>query len=109
MVMTDEHYYSDVNIKFKGLRLNDVWTEDIARYFEESAQFIDDAINGNGKVLVHCLAGVSRSATIVIAYIMSRHKKPADEALKLVCAKRRIRPNEGFLKQLVKFDFTLSN
>ena len=50
---------------------------------------------------MHCMAGVSRSATLVIAYIMKKYKMSLDEAKKLVEAKRPfINPNPGFIKQL---------
>ena len=53
MVATDQAYYQDVGIKFKGLKLDDTWMEDISRYFEESALFIDHALASGGKILIH--------------------------------------------------------
>ncbi|OTF78503.1 dual specificity protein phosphatase 3-like protein [Euroglyphus maynei] len=103
----DQEYYQDFRIKFKGLELDDICTENIARYFDEAIEFIDDAMASGGKVLVHCLAGISRSATITIAYLMERHSMTIEDAIKTVKQNRRIYPNEGFLKQLVELDFKL--
>ncbi|KAL5107998.1 Dual specificity protein phosphatase 12 [Taenia crassiceps] len=55
------------------------------------------------------LTGVSRSATIVIAYLMWRFRMSFDEAYKKVLKSRRVSPNEGFISQLKcfeKMDFT---
>ena len=44
---------------------------DISKYFDEAAEFIE----GKGKktnVLVHCMAGISRSVTLVLAYLMKK-------------------------------------
>jgi protein-tyrosine phosphatase len=58
-----------------------------------------------GNVLVHCYAGVSRSASIVIAYFMHKHKLSLLDAMKLVKSKRScISPNVGFLLQLKEFE-----
>ncbi|XP_037815179.1 dual specificity protein phosphatase 19 [Lucilia sericata] len=58
----------------------------------------------NGRILVHCNAGVSRSATIVIAYLMQFHNMDFDMAYKQVKSQREcIQPNAGFLKQLKGF------
>jgi protein tyrosine phosphatase len=55
----------------------------------------------NKKILFHCYAGVSRSATFAIAYLMKKHKLTKDEAFNLVKTKRpAIYPNYGFLKIL---------
>nr|XP_046910695.1 dual specificity protein phosphatase 4-like isoform X2 [Dermatophagoides farinae] len=103
----DQEYYQDYKIKFKGLELDDICTENIARYFDESIEFIDDAMKNGGKILIHCLAGISRSATITIAYLMKQHSMTIEDAIKIVKQNRRVYPNEGFLKQLVELDFKL--
>ncbi len=54
--------------------------------------------------MVHCAAGISRSATIVIAYIMSATQLTLEETLNLVkLARPPIDPNPGFRKQLQEF------
>ena len=62
-------------------------------------------IKGDDKILVHCAAGASRSATVVIAYIMWIKKMPFKEALEFVHKKRQIvRPNPAFKDQLELFE-----
>jgi protein-tyrosine phosphatase len=74
--------------------------ENLRQYFEKTDSFIDTH-RKNGNVLVHCMAGVSRSATVVIAYLMKTNKWKYEETLKYVREKRNIvGPNEGFLRQL---------
>lgn len=57
-----------------------------------------------GKVLVHCLMGVSRSATCAIVYLMIAKKMTAAEAIRQVRLYREIRPNDGFLQQIADLD-----
>jgi len=51
----------------------DVPWENLQKYFQPSVRFIKEAIESGGSVFVHCYAGMSRSATIVVAYLMSEH------------------------------------
>jgi len=63
--------------------------------------------NRKENILVHCNAGVSRSPSIVIAYLMIIMKLSYDEAYNTVKKVRRcIRPNDGFVKQLRSIENT---
>ncbi len=60
------------------------------------------------RCLVHCAAGVSRSATIVLAYLMKYHHNTLKEAFYFLIEKRpQIWPNEGFLLQLLRYETEL--
>lgn len=96
---------------FKGsctymqLSISDIPILKIITYFVESIQFIDEAISNGKNVLVHCLGGISRSATIVIAYVMIKKRKSFEEALKFVKKQRpKVNPNPGFAAQLQVFE-----
>ena len=73
--------------------------------------FIDDALDGGGAVLVHCHAGASRSASVVISYVMRERVLgvPAfDAALRYVVARRPVVcPHFGFVQQLERYEKSL--
>lgn len=55
------------DFKYHLVKLQDSASADIASHFDECFKFIDDALaDQKNRVLVHCFAGISRSATIVI-------------------------------------------
>ena len=94
-------YKESDNIIHKKIDIPDFSTEKIIKYFGECFDFI----KGEDKILVHCAAGASRSATIVIAYLMWNKKMPYKEALAFVKKKRSIVwPNPGFTDQLEIFE-----
>ncbi|XP_062372291.1 dual specificity protein phosphatase 19b [Sardina pilchardus] len=88
----------------KTVTVLDVPETDITSYFPECFAFIDQARNQGGVALVHCNAGVSRSASVAIAYLMSRDTLPFQEAFDAVKAARpSVCPNPGFLTQLKSY------
>jgi len=80
---------------------------DFSVYFDECAQFIEDGRSAGG-VLIHCRAGISRSPTIVVAYMMKQFRMRYDEAIRVVTSKRsQALPNNGFREQLMQYEVKL--
>ncbi|XP_057306613.1 dual specificity protein phosphatase 1-like [Hydractinia symbiolongicarpus] len=93
------------SFEYKTISIGDNATENISCHFDESIKFIDDVKSKNGKVLVHCRAGISRSATICIAYLMRKCGYTLDEAYDFTKKKRsNISPNFNFLGQLLTLE-----
>ena len=94
----------DSSIKYLTLNLNDNIRENIECIFYMCIDFINECKNSNGKVLVHCYKGVSRSVSIVLAYLIYTYRKTVEESLELIQThRRRADPNIGFYLQLELF------
>jgi len=92
------------DFRYYVISLADSESVDLLSYFSAVFQFITEAIS-KGSVLVHCMAGISRSATLVIAYLMAHEKKTFYQAVELVTTKRPcVSPNSGFIAQLKLFE-----
>ncbi|KAG8440857.1 hypothetical protein GDO86_006553 [Hymenochirus boettgeri] len=102
-----EENYKGMNICYLGIEAQDSPTFDMSIHFYPAADFINKAITGRGKILVHCAVGVSRSATLVLAFLMIHHKMTLVEAITAVKERRGIIPNRGFLRQLLNLDKSL--
>lgn len=77
----------------------------IGKYFLILSEIIDAHLKKKHRILVHCTAGISRSATIVAAYLMWKRQWSASIALDFIQTKRPIIcPNIGFIKALIKFE-----
>ena len=88
-------------IEHKLIMIQDFPRENIIQYFGECLLFIND----DKKILVHCLAGASRSATIIIAYLMWKNQLDYVECCNILQKIRPIiYPNYGFVRQLKIFD-----
>ncbi|XP_005796095.1 dual specificity protein phosphatase 22-B-like [Xiphophorus maculatus] len=89
------------------LTATDMPSQDLTQHFKESIMFMHECrLKGEG-CLVHCLAGVSRSVTLVIAYIMTMTGLGWQDVLNAVRVVRPCaNPNLGFQKQLQEFEDT---
>lgn len=108
-VNTNHVMFQKVGIKFYGFEAMDMLNFQLTPFFEKSADFIEHALKEEGKVMVHCKVGASRSATIVIAFLMIKRHMTVQEAVRMVRSKREIAPNEGFLQQLCNLNDKLHN
>ncbi|PON97448.1 Dual specificity phosphatase [Trema orientale] len=91
--------------EYRNFSISDSEDANISSIFDEASDFIDHVEQIGGKVLVHCFEGKSRSATVVIAYLMLRKNFTLLEAWNtLKRVHRRAQPNDGFAKILLNLD-----
>ncbi|XP_045852827.1 dual specificity protein phosphatase 8 isoform X1 [Meles meles] len=94
--------------RFMRVPVNDSYCEKLLPWLDKSIEFIDKAKLSSCQVIVHCLAGISRSATIAIAYIMKTMGMSSDDAYRFVKDRRpSISPNFNFLGQLLEYERSL--
>ncbi|XP_042527474.1 dual specificity protein phosphatase 8 [Dipodomys spectabilis] len=94
--------------RFMRIPINDNYCEKLLPWLDKSIEFIDKAKLSSCQVIVHCLAGISRSATIAIAYIMKTMGMSSDDAYRFVKDRRpSISPNFNFLGQLLEYERSL--
>uniref|UniRef100_A0A8B9STK3 Dual specificity protein phosphatase n=1 Tax=Anas platyrhynchos TaxID=8839 RepID=A0A8B9STK3_ANAPL len=90
---------------YKWIPVEDSHTADISSHFQEAIDFIDYVRRTGGKILVHCEAGISRSPTICMAYLMKTKKLRLEEAFDYIKQRRSlISPNFGFMGQLLQYE-----
>ncbi|CAF1059906.1 unnamed protein product [Adineta steineri] len=98
------------HVKLEKYEISDFPTTPISNYFHTLTDKIHAHLNANKqhKVLVHCMAGISRSTTIVIAYLMRYLNLSLRDAY-LLCKRHRpiCFPNLGFWNQLISYEFQL--
>ncbi|XP_064125159.1 dual specificity protein phosphatase 13B [Loxodonta africana] len=104
-VDTGVKFYRGMPVEYYGIEADDNPFFDLSVYFLPVARYIRTALSvPQGRVLVHCAMGVSRSATLVLAFLMICENMTLVEAIKVVQAHRDICPNSGFLRQLQVLD-----
>ena len=98
----------DDNINHLNLTLIDNTDQNIIQYFDTTNYFINSIVSKhistsvhNNCILIHCICGVSRSVTILIAYMIYKYNYTPDDALAFIKIRRDIaNPNPNFITQL---------
>ncbi len=102
---TPPGYTPHPGILYKQLHAADNGYQNLRQYFDEAFEFIEAARRRGGAVLIHCQAGVSRSPTIAVAYLIKNSPMSMVEAYRFVKARRSIiSPNLNFMGQLLEFE-----
>lgn len=102
--------YHSGQFRYCQLPADDTQKQSILEYFDQAYTFIDQAIKNNEKVLVHCVAGISRSPAIVIGFLMRYAKMNMNDAYDFVKRKRSIvSPNLNFMGQLLEYEKRLKH
>lgn len=90
---------------FLRIAVNDNYNENLLPYFPKAFSFLDNVRESGGCAIIHCLAGISRSATVCISYVMRHLCLSSDDAYRYVKSKRAtISPNFNFLGQLLEYE-----
>eukprot|EP00262_Sarcandra_glabra_P003764 TRINITY_DN1454_c0_g1_i1.p1 TRINITY_DN1454_c0_g1~~TRINITY_DN1454_c0_g1_i1.p1 ORF type:complete len:367 (-),score=39.54 TRINITY_DN1454_c0_g1_i1:507-1607(-) len=94
----------DLKLVRMGVPLRDMESENLLDYLDVCLDFIERS-RKEGSVLVHCFAGVSRSAAVITAYLMKTEQLSQEDALESVRKRCEfVCPNDGFLDQLKMFE-----
>jgi len=94
-------------IRYLTFEVDDVLHAQVAPFFLATATWMAAVLDAHPehRILVHCAAGISRSSSMVIAYLMHAQRLRVTEAYQLVQAKRTIvQPNQSFRSQLCSWD-----
>ena len=103
-------------LDYMNVDIEDKVGEDISVYFDQMISFVsshskggDDMTSSSTVLYVHCSHGISRSATLVIAYLMIIKKMTLRDAYTFVRQRRCIvQPNKSFMEQLIRLEGKLS-
>jgi len=95
-------------IEYEKVSILDLPTTSIQPYFDRLTDRIEDNLQQGIKTLVHCYVGRSRSASIILAYLMKYKQMSLREAFYYLRSRRPIiGPNFGFIKQLIEYEKSL--
>ena len=95
-------------VKQVKLKCEDSPNYNLKKHFDEISDLIQKEKEKGGKVFVHCMGGISRSSSLVLAYLIRYEKMTLLDAHSLVKSKRSfIRPNAGFWTQLIEYEYAV--
>ncbi|KAL4232721.1 Hexaprenyldihydroxybenzoate methyltransferase [Mactra antiquata] len=105
----EDFKYPDLNLQVRHILMRDSPDQDLLKFLDICIDHINDVQQAGGHILVHCVAGVSRSASVCIAYLMKYKRMSLHKAYYHIFNKRPcIHPNFGFWRQLVQFEIDLT-
>jgi len=90
--------------KIRLTQVNVLPSEQFFYFVDEVGEIIQDSLSSENKVMVNCWQGASRSATVVLAYLIRYQGISVEVALRMVKEKRDIRPNNDFLQSLIQYE-----
>jgi len=100
-VTKDIYNHYENEFKYYQHPINDDDTSNISKILKETYTNIEE--NKDGNILIHCLMGASRSCSVILYYLIKKHKMTLEEALKFVKEKRFvINPNLRFINEIKK-------
>ncbi|CAF0722577.1 unnamed protein product [Adineta steineri] len=107
-IQLDKEIIDNFNVLW--INIDDTLSVDIRKHFDQTNQFLLSCKENDEKVLVHCQMGISRSSSIVLAYLIKYHHENLIDAYDHLLNRRYIAaPNFGFFLQLIRYEKALNN
>ena len=104
-VCTEHRNAFPEEITYLNINVEDLNSSSLKMYFRKCCDFIRNAFDEDGCVLVHCNLGMSRSSTMSLCYLMESRHWSLKEAYDFMKSKRQaVKPNRSFLRQLCEFE-----
>ena len=99
-------------VEYYLIEVDDWYGEDLLSHLGQCVDYIEYGMDDcNGNVLVHCSAGVSRSPTVIVAFLMKDQNLNVFDCMDLVKkAKPNVKIRENFIRQLLlwqKWNFSI--
>ena len=98
-------YHDETRFTVLNINTEDFITCSLSDWAEQTSNYIEENINNNKPVYVHCAYGISRSTSCILHYLMSKKNMNLKDSFNLVRTKRCIAsPTAGFFKDLTELD-----
>jgi len=98
---------SNMGVELFQFHVDDVPTANIAPFFRPVADIVRRAQQSGGLLVINCLVGFSRSATVLIAALMIVRHWTLAHAFRALRLRRQVKPNLGFMAQLISLEIQL--
>ena len=96
-------------LSYVRVNVNDEPSANLSPWFDGVSERIEKALSSNVSVFVHCQMGISRSSTLVMAYLMRYQHLTLHDAYRHTKEKRpKVEPNIGFWNQLLAYEKKLT-
>lgn len=102
--LANQSYPKQDSISYLNININDTPNTNIKQYFKTINKFFNEGISSNKNIYIHCKAGVSRSTTALIAFLMSKGLDMKTSVNYVISRRKIIEPNEGFWLQLMEYE-----
>jgi atypical dual specificity phosphatase len=102
--LANQSYPRQNNVEYLDIDISDSPNTDIKHFFPQIINFFNKGLQSNKNIYIHCRAGVSRSTTGLIAFLMSKGLTMKDAVNYVISKRNIIEPNAGFWIQLMIYE-----
>lgn len=102
--LSNQSYLRQNNVEYLDIDIHDTPNTDIKYFFPQIINFFNKAHQSNKNIYIHCRAGVSRSTTGLLAFLMYKGLNLRDAVNYVISKRNIIEPNGGFWIQLMLYE-----